>query len=58
MSPIELDPRYEWVEVTRIGEAGPSFVRGACKHLDTVPVEAGGEVVAHLCLTCDMQLTG
>ena len=28
----------------------------ACGHLETVPVESGGETVAHLCLTCDAQL--
>jgi hypothetical protein len=32
-------------------------VRGACKHLDTAPVETiDGELVARLCLTCDQQL--
>lgn len=53
-----LDPRWEWVEIWRFGEVNPVHVRGRCNHLDLVPVEAGGEVVAHLCLTCDQQLPG
>lgn len=27
-----------------------------CRHREAVPVESGGETVAHLCLTCDEQL--
>jgi hypothetical protein len=56
----DLDPRWEWVEDRRLCDVGPSYVKGACNHLEVVPVEtaAGGvvEVVAHLCLTCDAQL--
>lgn len=64
----ELDPRWEWYETRRLCDVGPSYVRGACNHLEVVPVETaipnpGGpgfaptvEVVAHLCLTCDQQL--
>ena len=29
---------------------------GHCLHRHTTPVEAGGEVVAHVCLHCDTQL--
>lgn len=53
-----LDPRYDWVEVTKLG--GPTqYVRGACRHLDVVPVtDVTGEVVASLCPTCDVQFPG
>lgn len=53
-----LDPRWEWIEVTQMGDPGPRYVRGPCRHTEVVPVEAGGEVVAQLCLTCDTQLPG
>ena len=52
----DLDPRWEWVELRRFGDPQPTYVKGACNHLEVVPVESGGEVVAHLCLTCDAQL--
>lgn len=52
----ELDPRWEWIETRQFGEENPSYVRGACCHLEVVPVESGGETVAHLCTTCDTQL--
>ncbi len=57
----DLDPRWEWVELTTFG--GDQFwIKGACNHLEVVPVHtkdllgADGEVVAHLCRTCDTQL--
>ncbi len=54
MTTQELDPRWDWVEVTRIGDPGPVYIRGKCRHTEVVPVEDnGGEVVAHLCRTCD-----
>lgn len=53
---IELDPRWEWIETRQFGEAAPSYVRGACRHLEVVPVESGGETVAYLCTTCDTEL--
>lgn len=52
----DLDPRWEWIEIVRFGEPEPTFVRGACRHLEAVPVESGGDTVAHLCTTCDTQL--
>lgn len=53
-----LDDRWEWVEMTRLCDPEPRYVRGRCRHLDVVPVESvvTGELVAHLCLTCDAQL--
>lgn len=53
----DLDPRWEWVEYRSLGDPNPEYVRGACNHLEVVPVESvTGEVVAALCLTCDSQL--
>ena len=52
----EEDPRWEWLEVTRLGDRERRYMRGRCRHIDVVPVESGGVVVAHLCLTCDAQL--
>lgn len=51
-----LDPRWEWIEVTQFGSQGSQWIKGPCRHADVVPVEIGGETVAHLCLTCDAQL--
>ena len=52
-----LDERWEWVEITRMQDAGPTYMRGRCRHLEVVPVEStDGETVAHLCTTCDSQL--
>lgn len=53
-----LDPRWQWIEERTFGDPEPTYVRGSCNHLDVVPVESGGLVVAHLCLTCDAQLPG
>lgn len=58
MSAIHLDPRWEWLEVRQLGRVEPTYVKGPCRHLDVVPVESGGELVAQLCLTCDAQLPG
>jgi hypothetical protein len=53
------DVRWEWVEAPRpLHEREPRYARGRCLHTEVVPVEAGGETVAHLCLTCDKQLPG
>ena len=52
-----MDPRWDWHEVTAIGDRERQYVKGLCRHLETVPVEsAAGEVVAQLCRTCDTQL--
>jgi hypothetical protein len=57
-APLELDPRWEWVNVTRIGDREAQYVKGRCNHLETIPVESmvTGDTVAYLCLTCDAQL--
>ena len=52
----ELDPRWEWGEFRRLGDAQPTYVKGPCRHTEVVPVVSSGETVAHLCLTCDQQL--
>lgn len=54
---VELDPRWEWIEVQTFGDQNPMHIRARCKHLETVPVDTvAGEHVAQLCLTCDAQL--
>jgi hypothetical protein len=51
----DLDPRWDWIECPDfVGTT--QYVRGLCRHLEVVPVESGGETVAHLCITCDTQL--
>lgn len=54
----DLDPRWDWIEVGEWGKAGSSYIKGRCRHLEVEPVrvESTGELVAHLCLTCDRQL--
>lgn len=50
---------YEMVEAPRrVSDPEPEMVRGRCLHrpCHVVPVESGGEIVAHLCRSCDRQL--
>lgn len=58
MSDAELDPRWDWVEITTWGGVESRYVKGRCNHIDTVPVESTvtGERLATLCLMCDAQL--
>lgn len=57
MTIYDLDPRWDWLEVTRVGDRNPRYIKSHCRHTEVIPVEViGGEVVAHLCLTCDGQL--
>ncbi len=57
MGEVELDPRWDWVDVRTISDSGPVYVKGACRHLEVIPVESvTGETVAQFCLTCDRQL--
>lgn len=57
MGEVELDPRWDWVQVQFFGDRGPVYVKAACRHLEVIPVESvTGETVAQLCLTCDRQL--
>lgn len=54
-APAHPDDTFDIHEVGAWGRA-PRIVR-TCTHGRTVPVESLlGEVVAHLCLTCDTQL--
>ena len=58
---MDLDPRWEWHDVTVLGEPpGSQFIKGTCNHLpehvvDVTDVE--GYLVAKLCTTCDTQFT-
>jgi hypothetical protein len=53
---IDLDPHWDWIEVTYFGDPGPTWIKGSCRHLELVPVESvDGEDIARLCLTCDAQ---
>ena len=55
---MDLDPRWEWFEAHRFGDAEPRYIRGRCLHTEVVDVcrSLDGERVAQLCLTCDAQL--
>lgn len=55
---LDLDPRWEWVETTTWGDPAPRYIKGACRHLDPIPVESvvTGETVAYLCPTCNTQI--
>jgi hypothetical protein len=55
---LDLDPRWEWIEIRLLGEAATGYIRGRCRHLETVSVESlvTGDALAQLCLTCDAQL--
>lgn len=53
--PDDLDPRWNWIEVRSLSGT-TRFHKTTCRHLEVVPVESGGQVVAHLCQTCDTQL--
>jgi hypothetical protein len=59
MSEVELDPRWNWVEISTLVDLArgtPRYVKGCCNHLEVVPVETvDGVVVAQLCTTCDGQ---
>jgi hypothetical protein len=53
---MELDPRWEWVDVSTLGEGpGARFVKSRCNHLEMEPItDVTGERVAVLCRTCDV----
>lgn len=53
----QLDPRWEWVEVTTASDRERQYIPGRCLHTEVVPVESvAGGVIAQLCRTCDAQL--
>jgi hypothetical protein len=52
----DLDPRWEWTEVSTLDRRFAQHIKGRCNHLEVVPVISGDETVAHLCQTCDQQL--
>lgn len=56
----DLDPRWDWIDITPISEPpGTRFIKGACRHLprfvDRVE-NVDGDLVGHLCTTCDAAL--
>ena len=55
MAELELDPRWDWIDVSSYGEMpGTSFVKGRCNHLEVEPVrDLDDELVAQVCTTCD-----
>ncbi len=54
---IGLESDGGLIEIFVYGSAKPiRTLRGPCHHSKSVEVESGGEVVARLCLLCDMQL--
>lgn len=51
------DMHWDWAEIHAVGDPSPRYVKVACRHLDTVPVDLlTGETVARICLTCDADL--
>lgn len=59
LSDPELDPRWDWIEVSSLGDLArgqPVYIKGRCNHLVVVPVTStDGTEVAQLCTTCDAQ---
>jgi hypothetical protein len=53
---MDMDPRWEWVEIASLTPPYTRYIKSRCLHRDVVPVEVAGEVVAQLCETCDSQL--
>lgn len=56
MAELELDPRWEWVEIFSL-DGKVIYAKARCAHLELEPVHTvNGQMVARLCLTCDEQL--
>lgn len=53
--PPDFDPHWGWDKIL-CGDGSTHYLRGSCRHLEVDPVESDGNVVAHLCRTCDQQL--
>lgn len=52
----DLDPRWDWIACPNL-DGTTQYLRGLCRHREVVPVESvAGEIVSHLCITCDYQL--
>lgn len=62
LGPTGPDPRWDWCDVRTLSDPGPVWIKGACKHLDPLPVDVTDPVtgdvllVARLCPDCDTQL--
>jgi hypothetical protein len=54
---VELDPHWEWCEVTTVTDREPVYVKTRCKHREKADVTLvlTGDLVARLCLTCDVK---
>lgn len=52
---MDLDPRWDWDEVVNGWGEHVTWLK-TCRHTEIEQVESGGEIVAHLCLTCNHQL--
>ncbi|MFC4494078.1 hypothetical protein ACFPA8_08020 [Streptomyces ovatisporus] len=52
----ELDPRWEWVDVSTYGDPGPVFLKGTCNHLTPLLVASPIEIESRLCPDCEAQL--
>lgn len=54
MSTPDLDPRYEWIEVTDLGREESTFIQGPCRHIEMDRAEEteDGHVSAFRCRTC------
>jgi len=57
-SSADLDPHWNWFEITALGDPCARWLRGPCRHLDVhlVTSTMTGEPLAQLCATCDAQL--
>jgi hypothetical protein len=54
---MELDPRWDWLEVYTWGDPQPRYIKGACNHLELEPVyNVAEQLVAQLCKTCGAEL--
>lgn len=58
MSTPDLDPRYEWIEVTDLGREESTFIQGPCRHIEMDRAEEteDGRVSAFRCRTCGEML--
>jgi hypothetical protein len=55
VSTEQLDPRWRWIEARSLSGT-VRYRKAGCNHLEVEPATSGGQVVAHLCRTCDAQL--
>lgn len=56
LTPRDHEPAFDTTEIRIFGERDPVGYVMRCTHANVLPVETGGEVIAHLCIDCDTQL--